>query len=86
MTGAAKHLRALMPDRATQREGAFARYPLIILRGEALNCVCPVQGVRYYSVPYSPEIPSRATAMAALLQRLSRRQPRAASSFHRPSR
>jgi len=86
MTSAAKHHGAMTLDRADTRDGAYARFPVIQLRGVSLNCVCPVRGTRYYLLPCSPEIPRRATAMAALSRQLSLLQRRAAARYRSHSR
>lgn len=76
----------IVHDRADTRDGAYARFPVIQLRGVLLNCICPVRGTRYYLLPCSPEIPRRATAMAALSRQLSLLQRRAAARYRSHSR
>lgn len=54
MTSAAEHHGAMTLDRAVTRDGAYARFPIIQLRGVPL--LRSARGLRWYSLPQAPEI------------------------------
>ena len=57
-------------------------YPVFMIGGRMRSFVCPIEGTRWYSLPSSPEILPRSTAMARVaLRRLSLLQRRLASMF-----
>jgi hypothetical protein len=57
-------------------------YPVFMIGGRMRSFVCPIEGTRWYSLPSSPEILPRSTAMARVaLRRLSLPQRRLASMF-----